>query len=88
MRLALAFCIAFLELVLTFFLLLLYSFLMVSHFFCFFELGMGSGFNENRDAYLSLSITVLAAFCRVPDIASSEDMILNIPLVLEVISTQ
>ncbi|XP_014511278.1 neurochondrin isoform X1 [Vigna radiata var. radiata] len=50
--------------------------------------GMGSGFNENRDAYLSLSITVLAAFCRVPDIASSEDMILNIPLVLEVISTQ
>ncbi|XP_052729963.1 uncharacterized protein LOC108324269 isoform X4 [Vigna angularis] len=50
--------------------------------------GMGSGFNENRDAYLSLSITVLAAFCRVPDIASSEDMVLNISLVLEVISTQ
>jgi len=49
---------------------------------------MGSGVNENRDAYLSLSITVLAAFCRVPDIASSEDMVLNIPLVLEVISTQ
>ncbi|KOM33877.1 hypothetical protein LR48_Vigan02g002700 [Vigna angularis] len=49
---------------------------------------MGSGFNENRDAYLSLSITVLAAFCRVPDIASSEDMVLNISLVLEVISTQ
>ncbi|CAJ1966990.1 unnamed protein product [Sphenostylis stenocarpa] len=50
--------------------------------------GMGSDTNGNRDAYLSLSITVLAAFCRVPDIASSEDMVLNIPLVLEVISTQ
>ncbi|KAK7279303.1 hypothetical protein RJT34_24351 [Clitoria ternatea] len=44
--------------------------------------------NNNRDAYLSLSITVLASFCRVPDIASSEDMVFNIPLILQVISTQ
>lgn len=50
--------------------------------------GMGSGISDNRDAYLRLSITVLASFCRVPEIASSEDMLLNIPLVLEVISTQ
>ncbi|XP_029125303.1 neurochondrin isoform X2 [Cajanus cajan] len=50
--------------------------------------GMGSGTNDNRDAYLSLSITVLAVFCRVPEIASTEDMVLNIPLVLEAISTQ
>ncbi|KAK8468287.1 hypothetical protein PHAVU_007G279700 [Phaseolus vulgaris] len=49
--------------------------------------GLGSSLNENRDAYLSLSITVLAAFCRVPDIASSDDMLFNIPLVLEVIPT-
>ncbi|KAK7393742.1 hypothetical protein VNO78_22306 [Psophocarpus tetragonolobus] len=51
--------------------------------------GIGSaGVNDNQDAYLSLSITVLAAFCRVPEIASSEDMVLNIPLVLEALSTQ
>ncbi|XP_027364186.1 neurochondrin [Abrus precatorius] len=50
--------------------------------------GMGSGTNDHHDAYLSLSITVLAAFCRVPEIASSEDMVSNIPLILEVMSTQ
>lgn len=44
--------------------------------------------NDNRDAYLRLSVTVLAAFCRVPEIASSEDMVSKIPLVLEVMSTQ
>ncbi|KAG4917147.1 hypothetical protein JHK87_054704 [Glycine soja] len=48
----------------------------------------GGGLNDNRNAYLSLSITLLAAFCRVPDIASSEDMLFLIPLVLEVISTR
>uniref|UniRef100_I1JB45 Neurochondrin n=1 Tax=Glycine max TaxID=3847 RepID=I1JB45_SOYBN len=48
----------------------------------------GGGLNDNRNAYLSLSITLLAAFCRVPDIASSEDMLFHIPLVLEVISTR
>ena len=40
----------------------------------------------NRDAYLQLSVTVLAAFCRVPDIAASQDMVLKIPLVLEILS--
>lgn len=43
---------------------------------------------ENRDAYLQLSVTVLAAFCRVPEIAASEDMVLKIPLVLEILSKQ
>ncbi|GKE31690.1 40S ribosomal protein S12 [Tanacetum coccineum] len=42
---------------------------------------------DNQDAYLQLSITILAAFCRVPDIASSEDMFKKIPLILEVLST-
>ncbi|KAG5562896.1 hypothetical protein RHGRI_005585 [Rhododendron griersonianum] len=45
----------------------------------------GSG-GENREAYLQLSITVLAAFCRVPEIASSEDMVSKIPLILEIMS--
>ncbi|KAK6912545.1 Neurochondrin, partial [Dillenia turbinata] len=31
--------------------------------------------------------TMLAAFCRVPDIASSKDMLLKIPLFLEILST-
>ena len=44
--------------------------------------------NENRDAYLQLSVTVLAAFCRVPDIAASQDMVLKIPLVLEILSNE
>ncbi|XP_057959684.1 uncharacterized protein LOC131152081 isoform X2 [Malania oleifera] len=39
---------------------------------------------DSRDAYLQLSVTVLAAFCRVPEIASSEDMLSKIPLILEV----
>ncbi|TXG62225.1 hypothetical protein EZV62_013588 [Acer yangbiense] len=47
----------------------------------------GSG-GDNRDAYLQLSVTVLAAFCRVPEIASSEDMVSKIPLILEIISNQ
>lgn len=55
--------------------------------------GMGKGTisssgGENRDAYLQLSVTILAAFCRVPEIASSEDMVLRIPLILEVLSEQ
>ncbi|XP_015572598.1 neurochondrin isoform X2 [Ricinus communis] len=53
--------------------------------------GMGKGAIKdngasNRDAYLQLSITVLAAFCRVPEIASSKDMVLKIPLILEIMS--
>lgn len=47
----------------------------------------GSG-GENREAYLQLSITVLAAFCRVPEIASSEDMVSKIPLILEIMSKE
>ncbi|CAA7046381.1 unnamed protein product [Microthlaspi erraticum] len=47
--------------------------------------GSGDG-GENRDVYLQLSLTVLAAFCRVPEIASSEEMALRIPLILEIMS--
>lgn len=49
---------------------------------------ISSSGDNNRDAYLNLSIAVLAALCRVPEIASSEDMISKIPMILEVISTQ
>uniref|UniRef100_A0A7N0ZSR6 Neurochondrin n=1 Tax=Kalanchoe fedtschenkoi TaxID=63787 RepID=A0A7N0ZSR6_KALFE len=44
----------------------------------------GSTAGANRDAYLQLSVTVIAAFCRVPEIASSGDMISKIPLIFEV----
>ncbi|KAE9463479.1 hypothetical protein C3L33_04625, partial [Rhododendron williamsianum] len=47
----------------------------------------GSG-SENRAAYLRMSVTVLAAFCRVPEIASSEDMVSEIPLMLEIMSKE
>lgn len=50
--------------------------------------GAGGGRDENRDAYLQLSITVLSAFCRVPEIAASEDMVTKIPLILEVLSQE
>ncbi|KAJ6354710.1 hypothetical protein OIU77_005337 [Salix suchowensis] len=49
--------------------------------------GMGKGSvsgGDNRDMYLQLSVTVLAAFCRVPDIAASKEMVLKIPLILEI----
>ncbi|KAK8505402.1 hypothetical protein V6N13_045842 [Hibiscus sabdariffa] len=45
---------------------------------------VSSGNGENRDAYLQLSVTVLSAFCRVPQIASSKEMVSKIPMVLEV----
>ncbi|KAL6212025.1 hypothetical protein ACLB2K_017248 [Fragaria x ananassa] len=51
--------------------------------------GMGKGsISENHEAYLQLSVTVLAAFCRVPEIAASSEMVLKIPLVLEVLSKE
>lgn len=52
-------------------------------------MGKGSDVRgENCDAYLQLSITVLAAFCRVPQIAASEDMINKIPLIVETMSRE
>lgn len=47
--------------------------------------GSGAG---NHDAYLKLSITIFAALCRVPEIASSEDMYLKIPLIIEIMSKE
>ncbi|XXG58996.1 hypothetical protein AAC387_Pa04g1165 [Persea americana] len=54
--------------------------------------GMGKGMvgnkgGEDREAYLQLSVTVLSAFCRVPEIAASNDMVKLVPAVLEIIST-
>jgi len=47
--------------------------------------GSGDG-GENHDVYLRLPVTVLAAFCRVPEIASSVEMVSWIPLILEIMS--
>ncbi|KAJ8536802.1 hypothetical protein K7X08_035203 [Anisodus acutangulus] len=49
--------------------------------------GKGSG-HDNRDAYLQLSITILAAFRRVPQIAASEDMVTMIPLIVQTMSLE
>ncbi|KAL2471873.1 neurochondrin family protein [Abeliophyllum distichum] len=48
--------------------------------------GNGEGDNANREAYLQLAVTVLAAFARVPAIAASEEMVSKVPLFLEVMS--
>ncbi|PHT36768.1 hypothetical protein CQW23_24468, partial [Capsicum baccatum] len=53
--------------------------------------GMGKGSDvggNNRDVYLQLSITVLSAFCRVPQIAASENMVTKIPLIVEAMSKE
>lgn len=49
-------------------------------------MGKGGGGAENRDTYLQLAVTVLSAICRVPEIAASEDIRANIPLILEIMS--
>ncbi|KAJ3698977.1 hypothetical protein LUZ61_002682 [Rhynchospora tenuis] len=52
--------------------------------------GMGKTGNEkgseDKEVYLRLSVTILAAFSRVPEIASSVEMIDVVPLVAEVVS--
>ncbi|XP_011626379.1 neurochondrin [Amborella trichopoda] len=53
--------------------------------------GLGKGRGEvqeedNREEYLQLGITVFAAFCRVADIASSKEIISEVPLVVEILS--
>ncbi|KAL4560235.1 hypothetical protein LXL04_032385 [Taraxacum kok-saghyz] len=55
--------------------------------------GMGKGSTkesrqDNQDAYLQLSVTILAAFCRVPSIASSNDMLNKIPLIIQLLSKE
>ncbi|KAJ0794293.1 putative neurochondrin [Helianthus annuus] len=63
------------------------------HVLCVFLVGMGKGSStekrqDNQDAYLQLSVTILAAFCRVSSIASSDDMVNKIPLILEILSKE
>ncbi|PIN23138.1 Neurochondrin/leucine-rich protein (Neurochondrin) [Handroanthus impetiginosus] len=48
--------------------------------------GTGGADNANREAYLRLSVTVLAAFARVSQIAATDEMLAKVPLILEVMS--
>ncbi|KAK6162123.1 hypothetical protein DH2020_001964 [Rehmannia glutinosa] len=48
----------------------------------------GGGDDANREAYLRLSVTVLAAFARVPQIAATGEMLSKVPLILEVLSME
>lgn len=45
-----------------------------------------SGGEEDREAYLKLSVTVLAGFCRVQEIASEEEIVSKVPVVAEILS--
>lgn len=52
-------------------------------------MGKGTGNvkgGEDQESYLRLAVTVLAGFCRVAEIASSEGMIPKVPLAAEIIS--
>ncbi|KAF9614535.1 hypothetical protein IFM89_019198 [Coptis chinensis] len=44
--------------------------------------GMGG---DNKDAYLQLSVTILAAICRVPEIARSKDMVSKVSYTLDIL---
>ncbi|XP_051119649.1 uncharacterized protein LOC127243600 [Andrographis paniculata] len=48
----------------------------------------GGGNSADREGYLRLSVTVLAAFARVPEIARTDEMLNKVPLILEVMSTE
>ncbi|KAK3003110.1 hypothetical protein RJ639_019792 [Escallonia herrerae] len=48
----------------------------------------GSSGGDNWDVYLQLSVTILAAFSRIPEIASSPDMVSKIPLIVEIMSEE
>ncbi|KAF6147623.1 hypothetical protein GIB67_031614 [Kingdonia uniflora] len=50
------------------------------------RINIGTKEGGNQEAYLQLSVTVLAAICRVPEIASTKDMVDKVPLVLEILS--
>ncbi|KAF3787779.1 Neurochondrin [Nymphaea thermarum] len=48
--------------------------------------GLGKGGDsEERKDYLKLAVTVLATFCRLPEVASSADMLSTVPLFLEIL---
>ncbi|KAI3467982.1 hypothetical protein Pfo_024645 [Paulownia fortunei] len=50
--------------------------------------GGGGGDNANREAYLRLSVTVLATFARVSQVAATDEMVSKVPLILEVMSKE
>ncbi|KAI3683967.1 hypothetical protein L1987_84484 [Smallanthus sonchifolius] len=59
----------------------------------FCENGMGKGSTtdnrqDNQDAYLKLSLTILVAFVRVSSITSLDDMVNKIPIILEILSKE
>ncbi|KAL6502112.1 hypothetical protein OROGR_027245 [Orobanche gracilis] len=48
----------------------------------------GGGDNANQAAYLQLSMTVLATFARVPEIAATDEMLSKVPLIVEIMSME
>lgn len=41
---------------------------------------------DQQEAYLQLALNILAAFCRVPDLASLDDIISKVPIILETLT--
>ncbi|XP_059063256.1 uncharacterized protein LOC131071776 isoform X2 [Cryptomeria japonica] len=54
-------------------------------------IGQSTGNIPNKDqqeAYLQLALTILAAFCRVPELASLDDIISKVPVILGILSNK
>ncbi|KAH9301029.1 hypothetical protein KI387_012612, partial [Taxus chinensis] len=54
-------------------------------------IGKSTGNIPNKDqqeAYLQLALTIFAAFCRVPELASLDDVISKVPIILEILSNK
>uniref|UniRef100_A0A0D6R2E7 Neurochondrin n=1 Tax=Araucaria cunninghamii TaxID=56994 RepID=A0A0D6R2E7_ARACU len=43
---------------------------------------------DQQEAYLQLALTIFAAFCRVPELASLNDVISKVPIILETLSNK
>jgi hypothetical protein len=57
--------------------------------FCFVGAGLGKvegGKEEEQEAYMRLTITVLTGLARVPEVAADEGVISTVPLVAEVVA--
>lgn len=47
---------------------------------------MESGKEEDREAYLRLSVTVLSGLARFPEVAADEGVVSTVPLIAEIVS--
>jgi hypothetical protein len=57
--------------------------------FALLDAGLGKvegGKEEDREAYLRLSVTVLSGLARFPEVAADEGVVSTVPLIAEIVS--